>query len=176
MRIPSILVILLGIMGCQSRIHAGSVFYIYQIPAGAELTLHQAIRIAPQQAGRFIQNGKVLDYANVDVYAPNCKIEVNYVKDKWRKIEPDKFIITKVRRENELVRLEGLQLAGLLTVASGGATAEVYSTVFYLRSPKQSDVSKLSCQHWDDPTIGDDLGISEMKRTLGTIMSLNMAQ
>ncbi len=176
MRVMAIVFVLFCNIACQS-LYKNVESYIYQLPVGSVLILHQSINIPPHQTGIYFQYGTIQTYRNIEVYEANCKFEVRDLVGEMQMIDPDQFEIYKVQQESESVGLDLMQFASRVSIYSGGgATAEVYATVLYLRSRRQPNVLKLTCEHWDDPALGDDLKITQLMAALGDYLSVEIAQ
>lgn len=154
----------------------------YSPPVGSILTLKRKITIPANDARVRIQNGEIQpSYFALDSYYPNCEFELYSVSEKSREVMPDKFTITKVVRNEEIV-----SLVSPTQVAASGFTASIgfgdsspifdYQTVMNLRSANQPDVFKLTCMQWEDPNDGDHVTITQIRKTLGNIFELTLAE
>lgn len=53
-------------------------------------------------------------------------------------------------------------------------TAENNITEIFLHSPKQPDVLRLSCMHWEDVSDANHLTIKQIRATLGKYITLKL--
>ena len=145
---------------------------------GMKFQLNQALEILPEKAAVYIQHGKIISDKQIEVYQPNCRFVVHGLDKKSRNIQPDIFSISKISFGTELVMKNPAYLASsslhfsLTTGDDGGATAEIYTTYFYLQSENQPLVSHISCSHWEDATDGSYLTVDQISATLGNIIEL----
>jgi hypothetical protein len=153
----------------------------YLPPSGSLLVLNQDISVPPNQAGVYLQYGKIVPEKLINSYEANCKFEVRNVASNYRKVSPDEFVITKAQRETEVVLSQPIQYAsvrigiGMGVGMDGGPMAEIYTTTYYLHSTKQPQVLYLTCQHWDEPTFGHYLKLDQIRQALGDIMTIRIA-
>lgn len=152
----------------------------YQPPPGSQWVLNQAIEIPPDGATLRFQFGKIA--GGVKDFEPNCVFELKTVKDTPQHVEPDTFVVTKVRSGSSILRAAREPAAGLMNASWGGdsrGTIRYYfKTEMFLRSEKQPNVLMLTCQHaWDTgssfqyerpPTI------AEMQQALGGYFTLKL--
>lgn len=145
---------------------------------GMKFTLNETLEVLPQKAAVNIQHGKIISDKQIEVYQPNCRLVVHGLDNAIRKIEPESFSISKITFGTEIVMAKPIHLAGLSIHFSsvgggggdGGATAEIYTTYFYLKSDNQTLVSHISCSHWEDATDGAYLTEEQITATLGNIL------
>ena len=170
-------VVALWLTACQPLALQDEISPHYLPPLGSRLILNRGITIPPNQLSVYLQYGKILPSRDVDAYQPNCKFELRDIFEYAQHITPDQFEIYKIQRDSQLVLSQPITIATLGRMSEGDAPmAEIYSTTFYLRSPKQPQVLYLTCQHWDDPSTGSHLNIKQIRKTLGDIMSLEIRQ
>ena len=172
------LIVLLALVSACQQVPVRDVNSPYfAVPLGSNIVLHKTLAIPAGKAGVFIQSGTVVRENDVDRYHANCKFEVRTVSgDAGQEIRPDGFSVYKVTQDTELVLAKPMVVAGLRLVSGedGGPMAGIYATTMYLRSKSQSDVFRLTCQHWDDPVNGEHLTITQIRRALGEIMTLQL--
>jgi len=154
----------------------------YSIPAGSMLVLHQTVTIPTNRASVYLQGGRITPFSDVDQYYPHCKFELNTLKDVPQMVEPDTFEIYKVAHGVDyagsgltVVVAVGLSVRGASN-SGGGPSPEPYATVLFIRSAKQADVRVMTCQHWEDPTDARHLTISEVRKVLGSVFTLELAR
>ena len=152
-----------------------SVFYA--VPVGSVLRLNQDVTISGDQVATYVQNGELMSYDAVDKYYPNCKFEIYTLSERPRTVNQDVFKIVKVQDEIESSSIqENTQLA-----ARGGAYmfgmldrsyVFNYATMMYLKSEKQKDVYRMTCQHWEDVKDDRYLTIAQMREAMGEVFTL----
>ena len=172
------LYVLVGwLTACQSLAEQDESSSHYLPSLGSRLILNREITIPPNRLSVYLQYGKILPSRDIDAYRPNCKFELRDIFEYAQHITPDQFEIYKIQRDSELVLSQPITVAALGRMSDGDAPmAEIYSTTFYLRSPKQPQVLYLTCQHWDDPSTGSHLNMKQVRKALGDIMSLEIRQ
>ncbi|SCZ52762.1 hypothetical protein [Thiohalomonas denitrificans] len=153
----------------------------YAPPKGSRLELLQPIPIPGNEVSVWIQQGRVIDYQNADRYQAFCKFEMWSKLDRPRTVQPDTFTVERVRRMDWAVRRdEPLRLAGVgvggVGDDVGGPAFFIMSTEMFLDSPRQPDVHRLTCQHWEDARLPRHLTINEMRRTLQGIFDLELPE
>ncbi len=147
----------------------------YAPPVGTTLQLHSAITMPANEAQVLIQYGKVVtSYWGVDAYYPNCNFELRNNAEVEQIIEPDTFTITRVTRDTENVRLHLPTM--LASSGSGGAGPPNTDSItrMELRSDKQPEVMRMSCQKWDDPNEASHLSIEQIRQTLKPLFTLEL--
>lgn len=135
------------LMGCASS-GGGSGNYIYSVSKGDKFVLKQDIAIAAREAHVILQNGKIMNFANIDKYAPFCRFEVNTKGEQT--IKPASFTVTKVeQQEPEML-------------------PRVYNYVvkFYLTAANNPNIRSLACGAWGSST-DTYLTFPQMQQALG---------
>ncbi len=149
-----------------------------QFPAGAQLVLNRPVVIPADRASVWIQDGRTASYGGLDKYRPHCRFEVRSLESRPRTVQPGTFQVRGVQRE-----IEGLLSGAFPQVAAlgmfgggGGPSPTPYITHIYLRSAQQPDVLSLSCQRWEDPTLGssEHLSMAEIRNALGDLFSVQL--
>ena len=149
-----------------------SVFY--SIHAGSVLTLHRPLGIPPEQVSVYFQHGELRNEALLDRYLPHCKFEIRTMAQTPRRVQPGRFIISRVVDETEATTaLSGVYWASL-QLAGGPPSVYNYVTQLYLTSAQQSDVLRLSCMHWEDVLDDNYLTVPQMREALGDWFSLTL--
>ena len=175
------------LVACQTAVYEGNENSpVYPVPAGSTLTRTRGLTIPAEQVAVFLQGGEVVASGGINQYYPHCKFELLRRLDKAQTVQPDSFEITKVVQEiGHSVGLDGLQLAGVsigIGIRAGadgdgdGASLQTYSTRMTLRSARQPEVFRLSCGQAALPHEGQHVSISEMRKALGNVLTLDMAK
>lgn len=152
-----------------------SVFFA--VPVGSVLKLNTDVTISGDQVATYVQNGKLMSYDAVDKYYPNCKFEIYTMSEQSRKVEQDTFEIIKVVDEVESSSIQkNTQLAVLGNTYAFGMLDRSYvfnyATMLYLKSAKQKDVYRMTCQHWEDLRDDRYLTITQMREAMGEVFTL----
>ena len=173
MRIIALLPLCLLLVACQTTgpLDENSPFHV--LPSGSRLVLKQELTIPARSAHVTLQGGRVMSDNDVNQYHPNCRLEVQDVRDTTQTVTADEFVVRRARQESHTVALPGLKKAGLRK-SSGTMGFFVFRTTLDLRSERQPQVRWLTCQLWADPTFGRHVTIREMRATLGEIITIQL--
>ncbi|UCE88088.1 MAG: hypothetical protein JSW10_06830 [Pseudomonadota bacterium] len=166
----------LAIYGCQGGPQTkaspeDSLFYT--IPAGSRLTLNRPLAIPAGKAAVFLADGEIKALTAIDPYYPHCKFEVLHIRRTEQIVEADTFTVRRVQLEEFAQDTAPVQLAGMLLADS--ASPEPWATHLYLDSPRQPDVLRMSCQHWEDPPMANHLTVRQIRTALGDWFTLTLA-
>ncbi|MCK4742309.1 MAG: hypothetical protein KAT25_00665 [Sulfuriflexus sp.] len=146
----------------------------YSPPVGSQLQLHKTLTIPANDTQVRIQDGKVISSSwDLDAYYPNCNFELHKRAEVARTIQPDIFIISRVVRDTENVMLHSPIIVA--RSSGNGAPSVDYITIMDLSSPRQPEVMRLTCQHWEDPSDSYHLSIKQIRKTLGELFTLTLA-
>ena len=147
----------LALSGCQSGARNDVNSPYYRIPSGSKLILNQELNIPEGQAHiRFSQGRPVGGNSG---YTVSCRFDVRNLGP--RVVHPDSFLITRVENPQEWI---------------SQPTTMLFSKIFYLQSASQPDVLDLNCQEWNDPLMGRDISVPEVREALGDYFTLELAQ
>ena len=181
-------IVLLGVFifllnACQTTRYEGnedSPYYL--VPVGSGLILSQDIEIPPHRVGVYLQDGQIKPLSQINRYYPHCKFEVLKIKDIPQTVHADTFMIEKVVQEiTDMVDAGGIRLAGIsLGIgfnmhAGDAASVQTFVTRLRLSSTKQPDVFLLTCGLWAYPSVGQHVSITEIRKVLGKIFTLQLA-
>ncbi len=148
--------------------------YTYSVTVGSTLVLNQNIDIATNLGRTFFQNGKATREHNINIYYPHCSITVNTIADFNRTISPTTFTITKVIDGEEYAQGQLLFADNNIQIASDGPIISGLVSYYYLHSENAPDVRTLECIQWDSLYENNYLSISEIRKSLGDIFTLNV--
>ena len=146
------------------------------VKPGSILKLNKAVTISPPEAGVRFQNGKIAEN-KYDQWHPNCRLEMRDPATTNQVVEPDEFTITQVGIEYQFVQSEPIRLAAVgISFVGGGAspTAERMRTNFFLQSKKQPHVTRLICQHWENPEDSRHLMLNEIEQAVGEYFTFQL--
>ncbi|NOX09109.1 MAG: hypothetical protein GXP22_06425 [Gammaproteobacteria bacterium] len=174
---PRILLLLLSMLmlsACQDSLVRPETSPHYRISTDAQLVLHRALTIPAKSVRVRVQGGRVMKMGSIDIYYPYCELEVNTLSQEDQLIQPDRFTIYKVNREEQYSSLDR-RLAAINHGADnilGYVSIIGYANEYYLRSVRQPDVTRLTCLHWMDPGDGYYPSLAEVKQALGSVFTL----
>lgn len=146
------------------------------VKPGSILKLNKAVTISPPEAGVRFQNGKIAEN-KFDQWRPNCRLEMRDPATANQIIQPDDFTIVQVGIEYQFVQTDPIKLAAVgMSFGGGGAsaTAERMRTNFFLQSQKQPQVTRLMCQHWENPEDSRHLMLDEIEQALGEYFTFQL--
>ena len=177
-----ILVGLLTLVGCTATKPLDENASYWTVPPGSRLVLLKPIAMASGVASVHFQDGVPRSFAEVDRYRPYCKVEMWTLMDEARTIIPDTFMIKRVVRDFEYVRAGeqqvNLAVRGLIPVGlshdSDSPMAAVMRTELFVDSPRQPDVYRVSCAHWEPYTDAHHLSIRELRNGLQGLFRLDI--
>ena len=172
-RLLPLLALLLG--GCATVDDPNSPYFV--VPTGSRLTLLTELEFRPNQGTLHIQFGSVLPAASMQPLEPYCFLDLNVVQEERQTVQPDEFEIYRVNRANGSLWVSAPVMVA--SVGSGsGPTNWYYKTHFWLRSPAQPRVSKLTClvdRLTAGGLVGSYLSVPEIQQTLDGIFTLTLA-
>jgi hypothetical protein len=148
----------------------------YVLPENSRLVLLRAIAIPPPGVSVWLQNGEVV--TTRDRYAPACKLEMRTRTEDARSVTPDTFVVKRVSREDEAVAIDSpVRHVGRVGSEGDGDSPMAYEmrTVWYLESPRQPDVFRLTCAHWDRPWFPQHLTLNQITKTLQGLFRIEPA-
>ncbi len=182
MRPSMIFGLLVAMLGCQGRYLGDENSPFYAPPVGTTVALNQSITIPGERTAVYLQGGEVRTFSEVSKYYPHCKFELRTREPSAREVRPDTFTVERVNRETAV---SWSAIAGPRVAAAGvgivfgagtegdGGSPETYATHLYLRSVRQPEVYRLTCQQWGYPPQGEHVSINDMRRALGAVFTLH---
>ena len=143
--------------GCQTAALNDVSSPYYRIPSGSTLVLHRELNIPQGQAHvRFAEGRPVGGNSG---YTVSCRFDVRKLGPQV--IHPDSFLITRVENPQEWISRPSIMQ---------------FSKIFYLKSARQPNVLELNCQEWNDPLMGRDISVPQVREALGAYFTLELAQ
>lgn len=172
MKVTTLLPLCLLLIACQTKgpLDENSPYHV--LPSGSRLILKQELTIPAHSAGVWLQGGRVMSSKDIDQYHPNCRLEVNEVRETTQKVTADEFVVRRASQNTETAARTGLMKAGLRV--GGAVRFNVFRTTLDLHSVRQPQVRWLTCQQWSDAALGQHVTIREMRVTLGEIITLQL--
>lgn len=176
-RVESVLtccLLLMLLSACERSMVRDESSPLYSIPAGSTLVLNTSLTIAPDHVSVYFQDGSQLDEQLLERYRPYCKFEIRTMQEYARQVQADSFLIESVYDSIEQVSLDGVRYARLWH-ASDMPAVYTYTTYLELVSPRQPDVLRMSCMHWESVLDDNFLSIEQMRRAMGDVFTLELA-
>ncbi len=155
MRLKTAPVVAFLLVACQSTPSDDPSSLEFDIPEGSLLILNRALDIPAGETHALIQEGRLIKKRDKDDYRINCRLDVK--KFGPRTIAPEQFFIRRTEDGQEWISRAGIMR---------------YYTYLYLRSDKDTDVIKLSCQQYGDNTQRN-FSVSEIGHALGDYFSFS---
>ncbi|NWG87004.1 MAG: hypothetical protein HXY26_05745 [Hydrogenophilaceae bacterium] len=164
-------------LGCTSERTYGPASPYYRYPEGSRLILNTALEVPADWATLRLQLGRTVAFGAVQEQEPHCIFEIATVRPQAQRIEPDSFAIVGVRRSvSDLAAAPGFFIRSALA-DSDLPSQMFYKTEFFLRSERQPNVRRLTCQH-DQYAAGigipRHLTLAEIRAALGTLFTLQL--
>jgi len=161
-------------LSCDQHAIKNEQSYTYSITVGSTLTLNQKINIGANLGRTFFQYGKITAEKNINIYYPHCSITVNTIRSHEHIISPTNFEIIKVINGEEYAQGYMLFADNNLKLASDGPLISGLVSYYYLQSTDEPDVRTLECIQWDSLYENNYLSISEIRKSLGSIFTLQL--
>jgi len=152
----------------------------YLPPTGSTLVLNQELTIPAEAVGVYIQDGRVQPASQLRRYYPHCKFDMNTRRTGERKVVPNSFSIVRALQdvaERDAPTMGYAKHSFFIKVADyeqGGSPLGEFTTHMYLQSKTQPDVYQLTCLQWGDLPDDSYLSIADIRRTLGSIFTLEV--
>lgn len=151
-----IAVFALLLTGCQTTATTDVNSVWFKIRPGSTLVLNQSLEIPAGVAHIDLQNGQLTQ--GVDEYTVNCRFEIENLGP--RTVTPDTFMITDASDSQEWVSQPDIM--------------RFYKTL-RLKSERQPEVLKLTCQDWDGPLQGRPVSVGEIQKAVGAYFTFKFA-
>lgn len=189
----------LALVACQTTSHVGdedSPYYV--VPVGSRVILNRQLTIPPDRAGVFLQDGQVVApgyTGQLRSYYPHCKFEVRRPMPTAQTINPDEFVVTRVSRQwasavdSGMLQYAAVNRDMLRPVAAkdgrrrvadsdqdSGPNIRAFVTTMELGSDRQPHVARLVCAQWGYPHEDRHVTIKEIRRALGDLATLRLAE
>lgn len=154
----------------------------FELPAGSTVTLHRPLTIPAGRAHVSIQQGRETNA--VARFEPSCRFEVNRVAPAAQELAPTTFTVvsaSRYRRPLGMARVSSpVRLASVeVTAFRGGVyrSREIEFVNFMrLRGAAGVDIRSLSCKITAEPPFGTFLSLTQIRQTLGTVASVEVAE
>ena len=168
---------IVALVGCAGTRDDGPDSPYYRYPGGSRLSLNQPLDIPAAYATARLQFGRLVPFGAVQEQEPHCIFEIDTVRPGPQRVEPDTFAIVQVRRSTSAIA--GLSAPALRVryVEDTRPSQMFYKTEFVLRSERQPQVRRLTCQH-DQYAAGvgipRHLTLAEIRSALGSLFTLQL--
>lgn len=166
-----LLSVLLVLGACQSAPmafddHSAS----YPPPVGSRFTLKQELTIPAGSAHVDLQRGQPVSLHQLNQYHPYCRLDVREVRETPQVLVPDEFVVKRVNRQTTdlVVQRSAYLRVQQVSENDGGPTFMIYRTIFDLKSARQPQVRRLTCEQWDRPALGNHLSLKDIRAALGS--------
>ncbi len=175
-----IIAIIPFIAGCQSLNQPANFDSPRSKPAvGTSVQLNQTLTFLPGTSRTYIQNGQKQTFSGIDEREPWCQFyryEPAAALQTIRTVQPDSFIVKHSSQKMELVELEPVKVAASMLIIPSmldhDVNARTLSTIMKIRSYKQPEIVELKCAVFDDPFHGNFVSVSQIIKTLGSVVTL----
>ena len=139
---------IVALSACQTVPTRNKDYAHQRIGPGSLLVLEKPLKVPAQGTSVHIQRGQPVPANGIDELSPHCIFQLWTRGEDSRRIEPDSFLVTKVRWG---VRHSALGAPVLVASGRGDITGDsptqlFYDTEFFLRSDTQTDVYLLTCR------------------------------
>lgn len=131
----------------------------FDIPKGSTLSLNDKLDIPHNDTHAVIQYGKEIADKDRHNYDVNCRL--NFKKFGPRTIEPEDFKVSRTEDGENWIS----QASSILR----------YYTEIYLTSDKGTDIIKMVCQQYGDPS-DYHFTVNEIEKTLGNYLSFTFLE
>jgi hypothetical protein len=172
-----LLVIILS--GCQSvKIKQDDQFI--SIAQDSTIEIMRSIKVPPNSARAYLQNGNLLPGTGINYYQVNCEIEINTVAEKYQTVQPGKFKVKSVRMEESPIVMSKPVLYASLKLTSTDSDSPVDIKRYYhfalqsIDSNEESDVRALICRGiLEEPYLAELPTFEEMQQASGDYIKFN---
>ncbi len=168
----------LSITACAGTGQGPQEPYSFATPPGSYFTLLQPVESPRENTTIYIQHGRILPSNTVEEWAPHCFFELYTLVTEPRVVEPDEFEIQRVTREANPLWVGLPTMVAYGGGADGGPTQLFYRTRFYISSPTQEDVWRLTCQidrmEAQGPSYDKWLTVDQVRETLEGLFTLTV--
>jgi hypothetical protein len=150
---------------------------LFRLALGGTVSLNDDIEV-PQGARIHIQNGRVMEYRDLQQLNPYCyfySMRSRSALEQPFRVQSGQFQIDNVERRLETVLSEPIMVAGLSpSLMSGGGSQYTLATRFNLNSPEQPDPLCLVCAVWADPHERGHPTLEEIQGALGSLVKFEI--
>ena len=169
---------------CQTAYQGNENSPYYVVPVDSRLILTQEIGFDRGQVSIYVQNGKILRFAEVQKYDPFCKFELFHLIETARTIAPDEIRVIKAFQEHKFdtfartgmwhyAQLSARHLAQSGSFGDGGPSLQSFTVQMDLRSSAQPEIFRMTCARWAAyPSAYEHLSITEIRQTLSPLFTL----
>lgn len=164
-----VILLIMTLSGCQSAVLIESEGRYVEVVAKPSIEITQAIEVAPDSARAFLQNGKVISMAQLNLYDINCEIEINTVSESSQTIEPGIFnILAIAQEESPIVMNKSVMVASLTYAWASDSPVDIkryyHFSLSAQDSQSNSQVRALICRGAQDEPVNARLPTFEQMR------------
>ncbi len=152
------LIALAFLAGCQSLPSDSRDRPAYSLPEGTELVLRTPLTVPAERYSVYFQLGKIVSERDFYHWEYGCKLVMKQKRPNDYALSPRRFRIERVKRSESVF----------------GNFILIQNTRFYLSSPENPEVDKLTCSIWTNvPPVGQ-ISIKELEKALGEYFQLEI--
>jgi hypothetical protein len=152
----------------------------FQLPVGSEIQLERPVEVPAGRDQLYFQNGRTMDWHEVDIYLPHCALQVSSKREATRPVQPDVFMVTDTYTERFFKQVRtptlipaikpaafgAMPLAGGDIDLDGGMDYEVVAVIMTLHSEHQPQVTSMTCADWGLPQDTVHITVHKIRRAL----------
>ena len=175
-----VILFIITLSGCQSTALIESEGYYVEVAAKSSIEITRVIEVAPNSARAFLQNGKVISMAQLNLYDINCEIEINTVSESRQIIEPGIFnVLAMAQEESPIVMSKPIMVASLTYAWTSDSPVDI-KRYYHFRlsaqdSQSNSQVRALICRGAQDEPYNARLPtFEEMRLASGQYIIFNL--
>jgi hypothetical protein len=173
------IIVLLLISACQTTSLQNNFYSSGAKDSEASIEILQPLRVPPNSARVYFQNGKMLTNTAIDLYEVNCEVEINTVSEQSQGIAPGLFRITSIRQEESpIVMFRSMMTASLRTVWDNDSPVDIKRYYYFhlvAQDPdSSSQVRGVICRGvQEQPYLAELPTLQEMKLASGEYLRFN---
>ncbi len=146
----------------------------FEVPFESKVVVRRELFAHAHSRNVFLQKGAVLAFHDVNQYEPYCVFVLHTQKPSVQAIQPDSFIVTRVRQEYYYSLARANVEVAQMMQGEDGETWFVLATVMELQSPQQPDVTRLICAAWGLPQQRSNVTVRNIRGSIGDLVSLEL--
>ncbi len=162
--------------GCQINDHKHDFTYLSNsLPKGSVIQLNHPLVVPKGTSRTCIQDGIRFFLNDISIFEPWCQFklyEPQVAMNKERTIQPDRFTVVSVSKQEGLVQTTPIMVAARFD--DYWPSSKSLATTYRLTSEIQPEVYEFQCSSYSIGTRHDYISIEEMKKTLGDIVTIHV--
>lgn len=164
-------IVALGVLmlsSCSSLPYPADHEPVTSLPAGSVIMLKHTIVIASGRRSVYLYQGRVVDFAQLDIRHPYCQLVLDANARTAQTIHPDAFRIVQVSDWDGYMDQE----SGRADHASGHESHVSQAVMIDIKSLRQPQVRQLNCQRWSAEGEVVPLVLADVRTALGAFFEL----